>query len=191
MSTLPKSECSQVKQLKTSHEIWKTLEANYEGDTHAKRVRLQNLDCIFQDARMMEDEFVRSYVGRISEIFARITSHDVKKSNDEVIWKILKILTPPFKSVAQMIQLMIPCTTNFTKETLLGRLEATEFDLKESGELEKVETTFSALNIKPSLARSTKPQGSIASSNRSIEEKIQEGVVLLVEREKDGKNIFK
>ena len=39
-SYLPKSEYSQVKQLKTSHEIWKTLEANYEGDTHAKMVRL-------------------------------------------------------------------------------------------------------------------------------------------------------
>ena len=34
---LPKSEYSQVKLLKTYHEIWKTLEANYGGDTHAKR----------------------------------------------------------------------------------------------------------------------------------------------------------
>ena len=68
--TLPKSEYSQVKLLKTSHEIWKTLEANYDGDTHAKRVRLQNLYCTFQDARMMEDESVRSYIGRISKIVA-------------------------------------------------------------------------------------------------------------------------
>ena len=156
LSALPESEYSQVRLLKTSHEIWKTLEANYEGDTHAKRVRLQNLYCAFQDARMMEDEFVRSYVGRISEIFAGITSHDGKKSDDEVIWKILKILTPPFKSVTKMIQLMIPCTTTFTKETLLGRSEAVEFDRKQSQELEKVETIFNALNIKPSLARSTK-----------------------------------
>ena len=66
LSVLPKSEYSQVKLLKTSHEIWKNLEANYEGDTHAKRVRLKNLYCTFQDARMMEDESIRSYVGRIS-----------------------------------------------------------------------------------------------------------------------------
>ena len=105
LSTLPKSEYSQVKLLKTSH----------EGDTHEKRVRLQNLYCTFQDARMMEDESIRSYVGRISEIVAGITSHDGKKSDDEVIWKILKIMTPPFKTVTQMIQLMIPCTKNFTK----------------------------------------------------------------------------
>ena len=66
LSALPESEYSQVKQMKTSHEIWKTLEANYEADTHAKRVRLQNLHCAFQDDRMMEDESIRSYIGRIS-----------------------------------------------------------------------------------------------------------------------------
>ena len=80
---LPESEYSYVKLLKKSHKILKTLEANYEGDTHAKRVRLQNLSCTFQDARMMEDEFVRSYVGIISKIIARIISHDGKKSDDE------------------------------------------------------------------------------------------------------------
>ena len=42
-SALPESEYNQVKLLKKSNEIWKTLEANYEGDTHAKRVGLQNL----------------------------------------------------------------------------------------------------------------------------------------------------
>ena len=45
---LPESEYSQVKLLKTSHEIWKTLEANYEGDTHAKIVRLQKFILYFK-----------------------------------------------------------------------------------------------------------------------------------------------
>ena len=73
---------------------------------------------------MMEDESIRSYVWRIPEIVVGITSHDGNKFDIEVILKILKSLTPTFKSVAQMIQLMIPCTTNFTTETFLGRLEA-------------------------------------------------------------------
>ena len=33
---------------------------------------------------MMEDESIRSYVGRISEIVAGITSHDGKNFDDEV-----------------------------------------------------------------------------------------------------------
>ena len=52
---------------------------------------------------MMEDEFVISYIGRISEIVAGISSHSGTKLDDEVIWKILKSLTPPFKIVAEMI----------------------------------------------------------------------------------------
>ena len=90
MLAFPKSEYSQVKLLKKSHEIWKTLETNYEGDRHAKKVRLQNLHCAFQDARMMEDESVRSYIGRISKIVIGIKSYEATKSDDEVIWKILK-----------------------------------------------------------------------------------------------------
>ena len=99
LPALPKNEYSQVELLKTSHEIWKALEANYEVDTHPKRVRLQNLICTFQDARMMEDEFVRSYVGRISKIVAGISSYGGSKLYDEVIWKILKSLTPLFKTI--------------------------------------------------------------------------------------------
>ena len=133
------------------------------------RLDYKILHYAFQDARMMEDESVRSHIGRISDIVAGITSLDGIKSDDEVIWKILKSMTPPFKIVTQMIQLMIPCTTKFTKETLLGRLEVAEFDLKQSGESTKVETAFSALNIKPGLARNTKTHEDIASSRKSIE----------------------
>ena len=49
---------------------------------------------------MMEDESVRRYIGRILEIVAGIKSHGGTKLDDEVIWKILKSLTPPFKIVA-------------------------------------------------------------------------------------------
>ena len=54
LSALLKNEYGQVKFLKTSHEIWKSLEANYGGDTHAKRLRLQKLSCTFKDAKMLE-----------------------------------------------------------------------------------------------------------------------------------------
>ena len=103
LSALPESEYSQVKLIKTSHKIWKALEANYEGDTHAKRVRLQNLHCTFQDDRMMEDESVKSYVGKISKTIVGITSLDGTKFDDEVIWKIFKSMTLPFKTITKMI----------------------------------------------------------------------------------------
>ena len=63
-------------------------------------------------------------------------------------------------------------TRNFTKETLLGRLEAAKLDLKQSGELAKVETTFSALSVRPSLAKRTSVQGDNASNSKTIKKKI-------------------
>lgn len=40
LSTLPKNEYSQVKSLETSHPIWEALESTFEGDKHAKRIKL-------------------------------------------------------------------------------------------------------------------------------------------------------
>ena len=89
-----------------------------------------------------------------------------------------------------MIQLMIPCTKNFTKETLLGRLEVIELDLKYSRELALVEIAFIALNVKSGLTRNTSVQNDSASSSKIVDEKIK-GVSLLIEREVHGKKISK
>ena len=48
---------------------------------------------------MMEDESVKTYIGRISIINIGIKAQWGTKSDDEVIWKILKTLTPSFKPI--------------------------------------------------------------------------------------------
>ena len=63
---LTKIEYNQVKSLATSHLIWKVLENSFEGDAHYKKLMLQSWICAFQDYKMMEDEYVRTYIGRIS-----------------------------------------------------------------------------------------------------------------------------
>ena len=100
LSALPETEYNQVKSLDTSDNIWKSLENSFEGDIHSKKMRLQNWICAFQDAKMMEDESIRTYVGRILEIATGIRSQGGTKQDDEVMWKILKTLTPPFKQAA-------------------------------------------------------------------------------------------
>ena len=167
------------------------MENIFEGDEHSKKLRLQSWICAFQDAKVMEDESIRTYIGSIIEIIAGIRSQGWTKEDDEVISKILKTLTPQFKSVVQMIQLLISCTKYFTKETFLGRIEAIENKLRQSRELTRIETTFNALNIWPSLSRSTSARGDFASSNIFEEDRKIEGVALLVRRQKGGKKIFK
>ena len=86
----------------------------------------------------MEDESVKTYVCRISKKGAGIKGCGRKKEDDEIIWNILKTLTPPFKKVAMMIEHMIPCVDKFSKETLLGRLEVEKVTLKKGGDFPKI-----------------------------------------------------
>ena len=76
-----------------------------------------------------------------------------------------------------MIQLLISCTKYFTKETLLVRHKTIENELRQFKELTRTKITFSALNIEPSLSRSTSPRADYASISRPDEDrKIEEGV---------------
>ena len=93
-----------------------------------------------------------------------------------------------------VIEQVIPCTKKFSKETLLGRLEATKVNLKKNGDLPKIETTFNTLSMRPSLSRSVSTSGNYdRSSKGKFEEdmKIKEGIALLVKKEPEGENIFK
>ena len=74
------------------------MKNSFEGDEHSKKLRLKNWIFLFQDAKMMEDKSIRTYSSRILKIIVGIRSQGGTKEDDEVIWKILKALTPPFKS---------------------------------------------------------------------------------------------
>ena len=82
---LPENEYSQVKSLRLSCKIWKALESIFEGDKHAKRTRLKNWICLFQEAKMMEDESVRNYICRISKIIAGFKVCEDTNEEDEII----------------------------------------------------------------------------------------------------------
>ena len=42
LSTLLENNYNQVKTVITTNKVWEALEAIYEGDKHAKRIKLQN-----------------------------------------------------------------------------------------------------------------------------------------------------
>ena len=84
LTALPKIEYNQVKSLATSHFIWKALENSFKGDAHSKNLRLKSWICAFWDAKMMEDESVRTYIDRISEITTSIRCQGGTKQDDEV-----------------------------------------------------------------------------------------------------------
>ena len=83
--------------------IWKALENSFEGDAHSIKLTLQSWICAFQDTKMMEDESIRTYIGKISKITMGFEAQGGTREEDEVIWKIMKTLTPPFKLAVYMI----------------------------------------------------------------------------------------
>jgi hypothetical protein len=64
-----------------------------------------------------------------------------------------------------MIEQVILCTFDFTRETLLGRLQSDEMWIRQSGEFPRFEFSFSAPSVKPMLTRSVSISGDYASSS--------------------------
>ena len=82
---LPENDYSRVKYLRLLVKIKKALEYTFEDDKHARNLRLQNWVCLFQEAKMMEDESIRSYFCRIPEIVSGIKACNRKKDGDEIV----------------------------------------------------------------------------------------------------------
>ena len=72
---------------------------------------------------------------------------------------------------------------------MFERLQVVESEL--FGELTKIETNFSSLNIQHNLSRRTSVRGDFASSVKFEEDRNIKGVALLVKREKGDKKIYK
>ena len=52
----------------TAHEIWKSLESTYEGETQIKTTKLRNLDLKFELFKMHDDEDIASMFNRLKDI---------------------------------------------------------------------------------------------------------------------------
>lgn len=92
---------------------------------------------------MQDDENVRAYVQRVTEVVTRIRNSRGTYTEEEVIAKILRSLTPVYNEKVQVVEEVIPITLNFNKEMLIAKLTTFEtIELQEA--LPKVETTFKA-----------------------------------------------
>lgn len=66
-----------------------------------------------------------------------------------------------------MIEQVISCTPNFTREIFFARLQTSEMWIKQNRELPRVESSFSIQRDRPTLTRSATTIGDYASSSRA------------------------
>ena len=148
---------------------------------------------MFVSAKMQEDETIRGYFGRISEIVVGIKSCAGVVTKDDTVWKIMKSLPLAYKNKIETIEEIIPISPNFTKETLLGKLQAFEQRLKlEQGQI-RIETTFNVQKDRAKLTRRVSTSGDYARKwtiKQLEDKKIDEGLALLAKREPKGRRYF-
>lgn len=143
---------------------------------------------------MQEDETVRTYVKRITDITTCIKRSRGTISKDEVCSKILISLTPTYGNKVNVIEKFIHLIKYFNRETLIGKLQAFKTSRLT---LPRVETTFraSAYNAKRILTKSACTSGSYgdyASDWKYIQEeekKIDELVSLIAKTKPKGGDI--
>lgn len=94
---------SRISTVNTSHEAWEILKTEYMGDKKAITVKLQTLRQQFETLLMMEKETIQEYLARVSTIVNQMTCYSESLSNEIVVSKVLRSLTPTFEYVVPAI----------------------------------------------------------------------------------------
>ena len=84
----------------TPHEIWNGLHTIYKAESKASYLKLINE---LSDLRMLPKENINGYIGRVTELAARLRYADKAKSDEEICVYLLKGLPPAFSTVRTVL----------------------------------------------------------------------------------------
>ncbi|KAG7576575.1 Ribonuclease H-like superfamily [Arabidopsis thaliana x Arabidopsis arenosa] len=102
-SALDEDILSRIVAVNTSHEAWEILKREYLGDQKVITVKLQTLRHSFETISMKEKETIQEYLARVSTIVSQMSSYGDSLSNETVVSKVLRTLTPKFEYVVPAI----------------------------------------------------------------------------------------
>ncbi|VFQ68289.1 unnamed protein product [Cuscuta campestris] len=110
---------------KTANEMWNKLEVTYEGTTQVKDAKVDLLLHEYELFSMKENECVDSYFERFSNIINNLDTLGRHYTDNELVRKILRCMTPEWKSEVRAISEGRDYNT-LTYDTLRGKLLAYE-----------------------------------------------------------------
>jgi hypothetical protein len=119
-------DCDSAKQ------AWGILEKAYAGADKAKVVRLQTHKRQFKLLQMEEKETVNDYVTRVTRLVNQMKSCGEAVSEQNIVSKVLRSLTPRFDNIVVAIEESKDLKT-MTKDELQSSLEAHEQRMDERG----------------------------------------------------------
>ncbi|XP_049399671.1 uncharacterized protein LOC125863677 [Solanum stenotomum] len=135
---------SRIAAATTSKQAWSILQKEFQGDSKVIVVRLQSLRCDFETLMMKSGESIADFLSRAVAIVSKMRSYGEKVTDQTIVEKILRSLTPKFDHVVAAIEESKDLSV-FSFDELMGSLQAHEARLNRSTEKNE-EKAFQELN---------------------------------------------
>ncbi|KAK2977519.1 hypothetical protein RJ640_029403 [Escallonia rubra] len=144
---------SRIAAATTSKQAWSILRKEFQGDSKVIVVRLQSLRRDFETLYMKSGESIADFLSRAMAIVSQMRSYGEKISDETVVAKVLRSLTPKFDHVVAAIEESKDLSF-FSFDELMGSLQAHESRINRS--LEKNEEK--AFQVKETVTRTAEAQ---------------------------------
>ncbi|KAH0639281.1 hypothetical protein KY290_036550 [Solanum tuberosum] len=125
------SHFSRITAATTSKQDWSILQKEFQGDSKVIVVRLQSLRRDFETLMMKNGESIVDFLSRAVAIVSKIRSCGEKVTDQTIVEKILRSLTPKFDHVVAAIEESKDLSV-FSFDELIGSLQAHEVRLNRS-----------------------------------------------------------
>ncbi|XP_076938224.1 uncharacterized protein LOC143606297 [Bidens hawaiensis] len=146
---------------RSAKETWDILKMEFQGDEQVKAIKLQGLRRDFENLSMNKGELVGDYFARIMAIVSQKRSYGEVVSDQIIVEKVLRSLTPRFDFIVPTIEVSSDLT-KLTPVTPMGSLQSQEACLnsrsKEKGERAEEQALQVVQTPSPGF-RSTSPRG--------------------------------
>ncbi|GAV79032.1 UBN2 domain-containing protein, partial [Cephalotus follicularis] len=109
----------------TSKEAWVILNKEFQDSSRVKTVKLQSLRNYFETLFMKNVETVQDFLSRVTPIVSQMKSYGEEISDETVVAKVLRSLTPKFDHVVAAIEESKDLSV-FSFDELMGSLQAHE-----------------------------------------------------------------
>ncbi|XP_024016110.1 uncharacterized protein LOC112089271 [Eutrema salsugineum] len=116
---------SRIVAASTSKEAWEALKTEYEGSTQVRLVKLQALRREYENLKMYDGEDIKSFTDKLIVLENQLTYHGKKKTNSQVVQKILISLPAKFDSIVSVLE-QTRDLDSLTMTELIGILKAHE-----------------------------------------------------------------
>ncbi|XP_073121219.1 uncharacterized protein [Henckelia pumila] len=116
---------SKIAGANTAKEAWTILKNSYQGTSKVIMVKLQTVRRDFETLFMKGGESVQDFLSRVAEIVNQLRSYGEEISDQTIVEKVLRSLTPKFDHVVAAIEESKDLST-YSFDELMGSLQSHE-----------------------------------------------------------------